>query len=204
MAKKKDQKKGVFCLEEPAWFGNIKDKTSIEPVLRLLENSSGYRVPCLHFDVATREEFDFYVKKWSGKSIGETHPILYLGFHGERDEIYVGEGRDNHVSLDDLAECLDDKCKGRIIHFGSCATVDVHGHRLNAFLRRTGALAVCGYRKDVEWVESAAFDLLLLGGLQWESFRRTDSMKNFADKLIRDGAPGLSRKLGFRMNVNPG
>ena len=203
MGKKKEQKKGVFCLEESAWYGGIRGKTSVEPVLRLLETTKDYRVPYLHFDVGTREEFDFYLKKWSGKSFGESHPILYLGFHGKPDRISVGEGRDNHVSLDDLAECLDDKCKGRVIHFGSCATVNVPDHALNAFLRRTDALAVCGYRKRIDWVESAAFDLLLLGGLQWESFLRAKSMQKFADKLTKK-APGLAEKLGFRMTVNPG
>ena len=192
------------CLEETAWSGDIKDKTSVEPVLRLLETTKDYRVPYLRFDVGTLEEFDFYLKKWSGKSFGESHPILYLGFHGKSRRIFVGEGRDNHVSLDDLAGRLDDKCKGRVIHFGSCATVAVHGHELNAFLRRTSALAVCGYREDVDWMEAAAFDLMLLGGLQRESFLRCDSMEKFADSLIKDRAPGLARTLGFRMKVNPG
>ena len=203
MARKKNQTKGVFCLEESAWFG-IKDKTSVEPMLRLLETTKDYQVPYLRFDVGTREEFDFYLKKWSLKAIGESHPILYLGFHGESRGISVGEGRENLVPLSDLAERLDDKCKGRVIHFGSCATFDVHGNTLSAFLRRTSALAVCGYREDVDWMEAAAFDLMLLGGLQWESFLRRDSMEKFADSLIRNRAPGLARTLGFQMKVNPG
>ena len=45
MAKKKDQKKGVFCLEGP-WWG-VKDRTSMEPVLRLLEKLKNYKVPYL-------------------------------------------------------------------------------------------------------------------------------------------------------------
>ena len=163
MAKTKDQKKGIFCLEACAWFGGLKDKTTVEPVLRLLESTKDYRVPYLHFDVATREELDFYLKKWCGTSFGESHPILYLAFHGQRDGLFVGEGRGNRLNLNQLGERLDGKCRGRIIYFGSCATVDVHGHALNAFLRRTRALAVFGYKADVEWLESAAFDLLVLG-----------------------------------------
>ena len=115
MAKKKDQKKGVFCLEGP-WFG-VKDRTSMEPVLRLLETLKDYRVPYLHFDVGTREEFDFYLEKWAGASFRETHPILHLAFHGESGEIAVGEGRNTSVTLDDLAERLEGRCKGRVIHF---------------------------------------------------------------------------------------
>ena len=39
MAKKKDQKKGVFCLEGP-WFG-LKDRTSMEPVLAAIGDPEG-------------------------------------------------------------------------------------------------------------------------------------------------------------------
>ena len=150
MAKKKHQKKGVFCLEGP-WWG-VKDRTSIEPVLRLLETHTDYRVPYLHFDVGTREEFDFYLKKWAGASFRETHPILYLAFHGDEGEISVGEGRSTSLTLDDLAERLEGRCKGRVIHFGSCGTAAAHGRELKKFLARTEALAVCGYREEVDWL----------------------------------------------------
>ena len=56
MAKKKGQKKGVFCLEGPRW--GVEDRSSLEPVLRLLETLKSYRVPYLYFDVGTREELD--------------------------------------------------------------------------------------------------------------------------------------------------
>ena len=42
----------------------------------------GYKVPYVHHDIGTREEFDFYVKKWSGRSYA-SHPILYLGIPWE-------------------------------------------------------------------------------------------------------------------------
>ena len=83
-----------------------------------------------------------------------------------------------------------------MIHFGSCGTVNVHGRRLRAFLARTEALAVCGYGTDVHWMESAAFDLLLLGGLQDRAFR-ADSMRAF-DRDLKKTAPGLYKSLGFR------
>lgn len=171
-------------------------------MLRLLESTKPYTVPYLHFDVGTHEEFDFYLKKWSAKSFGESHPILYLAFHGKPDGLPVGEGRNNRLSLGELAERLDSSCRGRVIPFGSCATLDVHGHALNAFLRRTGALAVCGYRADVDWLSSAAFAILVMGGLQEVSFTRP-GMGKF-ERVLKEEASGLLRKLDFRMKVNPG
>ena len=65
-----------------------------------------------------------------------------------------------------LAERLDGGCKGRVVHRGSCGTAGVHGRKLKNFLNRTGALAICGYTKEVDWLESAAFDALVLGRLR--------------------------------------
>ena len=42
MMKKTDDKKGIFCLEGE-WWG-VKDTSSVEPVLRLLQTMRGYRV----------------------------------------------------------------------------------------------------------------------------------------------------------------
>ena len=101
MAKKTSQRKGVFCLETASWEPGIRDRSSIEHVLRLLETTQ-YKVPYLHFDVAAREEFDFYLKKWAGTSFAETHPVLYLGFHGAPGELWLGERRENCVTLDEI------------------------------------------------------------------------------------------------------
>ncbi|MCE2514405.1 MAG: hypothetical protein J4F37_05220 [Acidobacteria bacterium] len=201
MAKKKDQRKGVFCLEGP-WFG-VKDRTSMEPVLRLLETLKGYKVPYLRFDVGTRDEFDFYLEKWAGASFRETHPILHLAFHGESGEIAIGEGRHTSVTLDDLAERLEGRCKGRVIHFCSCGTAAAHGRELKKFLARTQALSVCGYKEDVDWLESAAFDMLVLGGLQYASFVQVSSVEKF-DRELKSTAAGLYRRLGFRMLYRQG
>lgn len=149
--KKKDQKKGIFCLEGH-WWG-VKDQTTVEPVLTLLNSQADYKVPYRHYDVGTPEEFDFYLKKWRSASFSN-YPILYLGFHGEPGELYVGEGRNSVLSLEDLAERLEGGCRGRVVHFGACGTVDVHGRRLKRFLTQTGARAVCGFKTQVHPLRS--------------------------------------------------
>lgn len=195
MARTKDQKKGIFCLEGH-WWG-VKGKTSVEPLLRLLETQAHYRAPYRRNDVATREELDFYLMKWRGAAFND-FPILYLGFHGAPGELHVGEGRDTSLTLEDLADRLDGACRGRIVHLGSCGTVDVHGRRLKKFCTRTGALAVCGFREDVDWLKSAAFEMLVLGGLQGASFLRASSIRTF-DQELKKSAPGLYKQLGFRV-----
>ena len=194
MAKTKSDRKGVFCLEGD-WWG-VKDRTSVEPTLRLLETMRDYKVPYFHHDVGTHEEFHFYLQKWIGRQFDD-YPILYLAFHGEPGGIAVGEGRNKTLTLDHMGERLEGACKGRVIHFGSCSTLDVNGHDLNSFLRRTGACAVFGFRTDVDWLLSAAFDLLVLGCLQDVSFTKR-GMGQFQRRL-KDEAPGLRKTLEFRM-----
>ncbi|HLT35387.1 MAG TPA: hypothetical protein VK034_03855 [Enhygromyxa sp.] len=103
------------------------------------------------------------------------------------------------MSLDQLAELLNGKCKGKIIHFGSCSTLDKHGRTLNAFLRRTGALALLGYRGTTDWLDSAAFEILLLGEIQRRSLTRPGMRA--VERDVKKAAPGLTKRLGFRMVI---
>jgi hypothetical protein len=48
--------------------------------------------------------------------------------------------------------------------------LNIDKRKLKAFLTTTGALAICGYRNDVDWVRSSAFELLLLSELQDNAF----------------------------------
>ena len=201
MARRRDQSKGIFCLEACAWFGGLKDRTSVEPVLRLLETTKDYRVPYLHHDVGTRHEFDFYLEKWKQPWFAN-YPILYLGFHGHRDSIEVGEEADSTLELSDLEQLLEGSCQGRVVHFGACRTLAVQDSKLDAFLHRTGALTVSGYRRDVDWIESVAFEVPLLGYLQTVSFTRRGMGK--VKRLISERASRLEDALGFRMKVNLG
>ena len=198
---KKARTKGIFCLECD-WWG-IEDKTTVEPVLNLLQTFSFTHTPYIHRDVATCEEFWFYLDKWADDTIN-SYEILYLGFHGDENIIYVSEDYESEkgqVTLEELASRLKGKCKGRLIHFGSCSTLDLHGARINTFLRTTGAAAVCGYRQEVDWLQSAAFEILLLGLMQEFSFRK-QGLKAI-DKRLRSKAPGLYKELRFRIKIRP-
>ena len=188
--------RGVFCLEGE-WENNLKRRHSIEPVLQLLSNVPPY-VPFVHRDAATREQLFYYLEKWTQRQY-DSHPILYLAYHGGKEEIYVGDGRKNSsvVTLDELEESLEGKCSGRIIHFGTCKTLDIHGARINRFVRQTKALAVCGYRESIDIVKSAAFELLVFDAFQHKTL--TLHGARAMQRTIQSQANKLSRDLGFRM-----
>lgn len=172
----------------------------MEPALHLLERYQ--RIPYQHRDVATEEEFRFFLDKYFQPGF-KTHPILYLGFHGcgaeAGKDAFVEIGDGTPVQLETLEEWIDCRCHGRVIHFGSCGVMDSHGKRLRRFVRNTRALAILGYREDVDWLESAAFEILLLGCLQKAAFMKS-SIDKF-DRELKKTAPGLYDKLGFRIVV---
>lgn len=174
---------GVFCLEG-AWAKRLDDRASVLPTLDMLERLC--MATYVHRDVGTEEELYHYLGKWAQAGY-RRYGVLYFAFHGVKGGVNVGRGT---VTLADLAERLDGKATGRIVYFGCCSVLrDRQG--VEDFRRATGARLVCGYTKKVDWVESAAFDLLLLRSLMSDA--RIDARVN----QIRRDYGDLVARLGF-------
>ena len=165
LAHSRTKVRGIFCLETD-WSSEMRRSPSVEPMLALLK-SSPLAIPFAHRNVVTFDALEYYLKKWAQRTHDE-YPILYLAFHGVRGEVQFGDlrRRSARASLDMLEEALRGKCAGSVIHFGCCQTLRVSQRRLNRFIKETGALAVSGYEKDIDWVRSAALDFSLFAGIQ--------------------------------------
>lgn len=187
--RKNTQPKGVFCLEG-MWSPDLRDTSSVRPILELL------RVRCeidyIYRDCATQGEFELYLKKWVQRTY-DAFPILYLASHGVEFGIDLGQ---HTCDLDEIAGILGDRCENRIVMFACCAAVGTDKRHLIRFLKRTGALAVCGYRTDVDWLKSIAFELLLLAEMQDNEFsgRGIGAIQANAVQIARG-----FRELDFRM-----
>jgi hypothetical protein len=199
MANKKTRKRmrGIFAIEGE-WFTDLRGGVSFKPLLdiiKVLHNS-----PYVHRDAATRQELFYYLQKWTQKRYS-SYPILYLGFHGKAEKIQVGDGRgkDCHVTLDDLMEHLQGLCSGRIIYIGSCNTMQIDERRLQRFLLQTGALAICGYKFQIDMLRSAAFELLLFNAMLDQALN-LNGVKAMKNRILREER-ALARELGFRMVV---
>ena len=203
MAQSKPKKattvKGVFCLEGD-WCNKIHKGSTVEPILALINKWDPYYVPYVHRDVATREELEHYLKKWTQQKLAR-YPILYLAFHGSANQIRVGDLRisKNTVTLDDVAAVLEGRCHRRIIYFASCATLKLDDNTIRAFLRKTNSLAVCGYRCTVDWLDASVFELIVFSAMQRNA--TTVAGAKAMRKRIREHAPHLARQLGFRMVI---
>jgi len=155
--------KGIFCLEG-LWDNNLKRKSSVQPILNMLEVNSG--VPYIHQNVATVEELEFYLSRWK-QARYRNFPILYLAFHGEIEALLIGK---YEYTLDRLSTQLNESCKNSIIMLASCSTLKTDIRNLKRFLNKTRALAICGYKSKVNWMLAAAFELLVLSSLQETDF----------------------------------
>ena len=191
--------KGIFCLEGD-WETDLKSLTTVGPILELLEKSHTPRVRYIRRDIATSVEFEHYLHKWIQRRYA-AYPILYLAFHGFEGGIHLSERRGPDITLAWLEERLAGKCKGRVILFGSCETMKPRENLLRPFLEKTGALAVCGYKVEVDWMRSAAFELLLLSAFQHCPF--TPKGMEAVDSIIRQDASALVRHLQFKMVIGP-
>ena len=181
--------KGIFCLEG-AWDQNrdLTNRLSVEQQLRMFEGAGICQV--IHRDVATRPEFEHYLKEWLKRKY-TPYPLGYLAFHGSRGALSIG-GTD--VTLEELTDIIGlGRARDRILYFGSCSTMAAPEADLRAFCHKTGAKAIVGYTRQVGWMESAAFDCLLVPKLL-----TAISVKPVFTSLEKD-YPSFVRRLGLRI-----
>jgi hypothetical protein len=153
---------GIFCLEGE-WFGNMKRPTTVEPALQLLRTI--HTIPYIHRNVATVGELDHYIKQWQLQKHSD-FPILYLGFHGDSGCLCVGDQRHPGGRLGlDWFEARVSAAASRILYFGSCLTLDIHGTRVKNFLKNTGLSGIIGYKTEVDWLSSTLVDISVLSNL---------------------------------------
>ena len=149
----------IFCLEGD-WEESVHSRESVLPLLELLERLN--EAEFYHRDVTTTEELAYYLTKLRRLS-RTSFPVLYLACHGfeENGELKINLG-DATLSLDDVGHLLEGKLAGRILYFGSSLVGSASDDALQHLAKVTGARAIVGYETEVDWLESASFDLLLL------------------------------------------
>lgn len=183
--------KGVFCLESP-WGtnGDLRNRSTVLHQLRMLEGAE-YCGKVIHHDVVTREEFDFYLKEWLKQKYTIGYPLGYLAFHGAKGALMISK---TELSLNDLATVIGPgKAHDRILYFGSCSTMAAPEAELKAFCKKTGAKAIVGYTRPIDWLESASFDCLVVPRLLMMRFTKS------VFTSLKKEHPTFVRRLGLRI-----
>ena len=151
-------KKNIACLES-LWDDDVENKMTVTPLLELI--ASVNHIQFTHLTCNTPSELEFTLRMLPRR---RSYRILYLAFHGNGGVIQLGDG--TYVSMDELAGMMSERFAGWIVHFGACGTLGVPRACLADFYRQTKVAMMIGYCKDVNWVESAAMDLILFDWLQ--------------------------------------
>jgi len=146
---------GIYCLEGE-WDSDLRKRRSVLPILELLERLG--ELKAIHRDVATQPELEHYLKKWA-QARYDDYTVLYLATHGDKGELYWSRG--NITNLVDLAQMLGHSASGCYVYLGSCLTL-FEEKQARAFVQATRVAALMGYRKEVDWLEGAALEVILL------------------------------------------
>jgi hypothetical protein len=185
----KNFQKNVFCLEGE-WEKDLRDKSSVSAALEFLKANCG--IEYIHKNCGTIDNMKYYLSQWKHRQYKD-YSICYLAFHGHPEQIEVGDG---NLNLVELAEILNGSCRNKIIHFGSCNTLDTDQRSISKFLETTKALCVCGFKTDIDFVESSVFDMLLLQ--KFQSYKDVSAVERDLNKNYRK----LIKKLDFRIHYN--
>jgi hypothetical protein len=165
MAGKRDHRTNIACLES-LWNSDIENRLSVVPILELVSRVN--RIRYTYLTCNTREELAYNLGKLGA---GRGYRILYLSLHGKPGELILDGGR---TDLESLAQMMGTRFAGWAVHFGSCSTISVPQARLRRFMAATRVDVLLGYQTDVNWIASAALDLLLFDWFQY--YRDTRQM----------------------------
>ncbi len=166
----------------------MESKQSVEPTLQALERGEYIRL--IRRSANTVGELELYLDRWFEKR-HQDFSLAYLCFHGTARTLHF-EG--DELSLVDLGTLIGGRAQGKILHFGSCRVMAATDEELQTFCRSTGVRAITGYTKDIEWLESSAFELLLIPDVI-----HAVKLKSSYDRMFRI-YPDLAKRLGFRMS----
>jgi hypothetical protein len=182
----KEYRKDIFCLEGD-WEKDLRVKKSIKSTLDYL--SDCFDIENIHRNCAVREQLVKYLKDFTLKKYYR-YSILYLAFHGDPDAIKLGN---DLISLSEIAELCENKLTNKIVHFGSCNSLDLDIRKLKNFIHKTNALCISGYTRKIEFNPSTVMDILY-----FEKWQDNKDVRSVERKMNQD-YKGLIKSLGFKM-----
>ncbi len=146
---------GIRAVESD-WSDVLDDRSSVRGVVELLAGVRGMKH--LHKVAGNRTILLRYLDQWASHRM-RGYDTGYLAFHGSPGALWAGEDK---VTFDDLEGALGGRCDDRRLHLSGCNVGSLDVDRLREFRRVTGAQLITAYTTEVEWIEGAALDLVLL------------------------------------------
>jgi hypothetical protein len=180
----------IICLEGE-WSADIRSEESVKPLLQMLQRRG--EIKYIYRRCGTKSEFAYYLRQ---RKYFRDYHIVYLSFHGARGKLKISP--QEVITLAEIAELSRGAFKNKLVYFGSCKTLKAVDEQLKEFLKKTGALAVAGYTKDVGWVESSAFELLFL---YWAAYYKKPA---YLLRKLAGRYPRFDELMGFKYYTRRG
>lgn len=163
--------KNIFCLES-LWDNKLEKKLSVLPLLELAERTCSLEF--IHLTCNTTAELEFNLGLSPKR---KSYGLLYLAFHGSVGSIQLYNGES--IDFNRLAKMMGQRYEGWVVHIGSCNTLNAKESEIREFIKQTGIKVVTGYVKTVDWVDSAALDLIIFRW--WQDYQNPRSFLKFIE-----------------------
>lgn len=161
---------GIFCIETN-WETKVpRTWYSVEPVLRLVQQSELPFVHCIHQNVWTKRDFESRLKIWS-KGLRARFPILYVAGHGIKGAVWLKHGKSGKVTLGEISNAIGPDCSDAVIYISGCNVLAESKSR-REFVRDSGVAALMGFSGQPDWSEGVVTDFLILNGLARKRINR--------------------------------
>lgn len=149
---------GILCLET-YYSQYVDDRSTVAGLLATLESNVGGLLAD-HRHTPDRRDFAGYIE---GAWPWDRYDVLYIAAHGSAGAVIDEDGQS--ITLRWLSSRMSNRCGDRVVILSGCRTADITPAAANRFLGETKAAALVGYTKDVDWVQAAQMDLLVLSAL---------------------------------------
>ncbi len=176
--------KQIFCIEGD-WHPDLRQKDTIENALKFMETASGMKIKYIHRHCSTEEELRNRINEYNKRRYN-SFSIFYLAFHGVPNGLKLSPK--TILSLEELAEMAENKLRNKIVHLGSCETLNINKKNIKKFLQTTGALCISGFKKEVPFVSSTIFDVLYFEMCQYYKQIHVieKHMKSYYGKMMKE------------------
>lgn len=175
------RKRNIACLES-LWSRRTENRLNVLPMLELISKTQDVKFS--HLTCNTREELKYNLNLLCKRNYG----ILYFAFHGSPGKIHLHSEK---ISLTQLSEMMNCRFANWIIHFGTCSTLR-KPREVEYFVEHTKVSLVTGFTRDVDWIESASFELLLFKALH------TYKSPKIVCRHLLNKYPELAEMTGFK------
>ncbi len=120
----------------------------------------------------------------------ENYEIIYLVVTGEANSICLN---DYYYSLQEIAEILEGRLKGKILHFSNVKILDLDEEEAQYFLDITGAKAISGYGNEFNGITSSNIDQAF-----FNLFKDNENMLDVVEELHQKHY-NICKLLDFRL-----